>query len=165
MKRNVTLYALSDLLKILRNHNHKFLPRCAQTLLNTPRSTVSLIRELESGGQFWYYGILSGLKSVLCEEILESLSDIIEIDVFFDGFSPYKSIRHFLWPIAGCIAGRNEVFIIAIWCGETKCPPDLDAYLEDFINESLELINGFSVKNRRYKLKIRNVIADAPARA
>lgn len=83
MKRNVTLYALSDLLKILRNNNHKFPPLCAQTLLNTPRSTVLLIRELEGGGQFWYYGILSGLKTVLCEEILEALFDIIEIDVFF----------------------------------------------------------------------------------
>ncbi|KAM0727557.1 hypothetical protein ACS0PU_005806 [Formica fusca] len=93
------------------------------------------------------------------------MSDVIEIDVFFYGFSPYDSIRRFLWPIAGCIAGRNEVFIIAIWCGETKCPSNLDAYLEDFINEALEIMNGFNIEDRCYKPKIRNIIADAPARA
>ncbi|XP_011141701.2 uncharacterized protein LOC105184540 isoform X2 [Harpegnathos saltator] len=93
------------------------------------------------------------------------MSDTIEIDVFFDGFSPYNSIRRILWPIAGCIVDNKEVFIIAIWCGESKCPPNLDAYLEDFVNEVLELKNGFNIENRHYKLKIRNIIADAPARA
>lgn len=165
VKRNITLNALSHLLKILRKYNHKLLPMCAQTLLKTPRSTILLIKELEGGGQFWYYGILSGLKTVLSKEILETMSDVIEIDVFFDGFSPCDSIRRFLWPIAGCIAGRNEVFIIAIWCGETKCPSNLDAYLEDLINEALEIMNGFNIEDRCYKLKIRNIIADAPARA
>lgn len=165
VKRNVTLNALSHLLKILKKYNHKFLPMCAQTLLKTPKSTILLIKELICGGKFWYYGIVSGLKTVLSKEILETMSDVIEIDVFFDGFSPYGSIRRCLWPIAGCIADRNEVFIIAIWCGETKCPSDLDAYLEDFINETLELMNGFNIENRCYKLKIRNIIDDAPARA
>lgn len=165
VKRNVTLHALSHLLKILKKYNHDLLPMCAQTLLKTPRNTLLLIRQLEGGGQFWYHGILSGLKTVLSKEILETMFDIIEIDVFFDGFSPYNSIRRFLWPIAGCIAGRHEVFIIAIWCGETKCPRDLDTYLENFINESLEMMNGFNIEGKYYKLKIRNVIADAPARA
>lgn len=164
VRRNITLNALSHLFKILRKNNHEFLPKCAQTLLKTPRSTKLLIRELKGGGEFWYYGILSGLKTVLSEEVLETLSNVIEIDVFFDGFSPYNSIRRFLWPIAGCIAGRKDVFIVAIWCGETKHPQDLDAYLEDFINETLELMNGFHMNNKCYKLKIRNVIADAPAR-
>lgn len=165
VKRNVTLNALSHLLKILKKYNHKSFPMCAQTLLRTPRNTLLLIRELENGGQFWYYGILSGLKTVLSKEILKTMSDVIEIDVFFDGFSPYGSIRRCLWPIAGCIASRNEVFIIAIWCGETKCPLDLDAYLEDFINETLKMRNGFNIDENCYKLKIRNIIADAPARA
>ncbi|EFN83039.1 hypothetical protein EAI_10596, partial [Harpegnathos saltator] len=117
------------------------------------------------GGQFWCHGILSGLKSILSTNILKRMSDTIEIDMFFDGFSPYNSIRRILWPIAGCIVGNKEVFIIAIWCGESKCPPNLDAYLEDFVNEVLELKNGFNIENRHYKLKIRNIIADAPARA
>lgn len=165
VKRNVTLNALTELMAILRGHNHKYLPMYAQTLLRTPRNTALLIRELEGGGQFWYHGILSGLKSTLSTEILETMSDIIEIDVFFYGFSPYNSIRRILWPIAGCIAGNKEVFIIAIWCGESKCPPNLDAYLDDFVNEVIELRNGFNIENRYYKLKIRNIIADAPARA
>lgn len=52
VKRNVTLNALSELMAILRRHNHKHLPMYAQTLLRTPRSTALLIRELEGGGQF-----------------------------------------------------------------------------------------------------------------
>ena len=59
--------------------------------------------------------------------------------------TPYDSIRRCLWFIAGCIADRSEVFIIAIWCGETKYPLNLDAYLEDFINEILEIRNGFNI--------------------
>jgi len=105
------------------------------------------------------------LKTVLCKELENALSDIIEIDVFFDGFSPHNSIRRFLWPIAGSIVGRKEVFIIAMWCGKTKNPSDLDAFLEDFIDETQELMNGFTVQDKYYKLKIRNVIADAPTRA
>lgn len=86
--RNITINALSHLLKILRKNNHEFLPKCAQTLLKTPRSTTLLIRGLKGGGEFWYYGILSGLKIILSEEILQTLPNVIEIDVFFDGFSP-----------------------------------------------------------------------------
>jgi len=165
VKRNVTHNALSELLAILKRHSHKNIPMNAPTLLRTPRSTTALIRELEGGGQFWYYGIISGLESIFSTDIFETMSNILEIDVFFDGFSPYKSIRRILWPIAGCIAGSRKVFIIAIWCGESKCPPNRDAYLEDFVNEVLELRNGFTIGNRHYKLKIRNIIADAPARA
>lgn len=67
--------------------------------------------------------------------------------------------------VANCWLHRNEIFIIVIWCGETKCLPDLDIYLEDFINESLEIMNGFNIKDKYYKLKIRNIIADALVRA
>lgn len=56
-------------------------------------------------------------------------------------------------------------FLLQLYGGETKCPSDLDAYLEDFINETLEIMNGFNIENKCYKLKIRNIIADAPARA
>lgn len=103
--------------------------------------------------------------TVLSKELESVLSDVIEVDVFFDGFSPHNSVRRTLWPIAGSIVGKKEVFIIAIWCGETKNPSDLDIFLNDFINETLELMDGFTVRNKHYKLKIRNVIADAPARA
>jgi len=136
--------------------------------LKTPRNTTSLIKNFKADEEFWYHGILSGLKTVLCKELENALSDIIEIDVFFDGFSFYNSIRRFVWfqSIAGSIVGRKEVFIIAIWCKKTKNQSDLDAFLEDFIYEIQELMNGFtSIQDKCYKLKIRNVISDAPARA
>jgi len=141
LQKNIKLNALSDLLTILRKNNHQFLPQCAKTVLKTPKNTTSLIKNFKAGGEFWYHGILSGLKTVLCKELENALSDIIEIDVFFDGFSPHNSIRQFLWPIAGFIVGRKEVFIIAIWCGKTKNPSDLDAFLEDFIDKTQELMN------------------------
>jgi len=37
--------------------------------------------------------------------------------------------------------------------------------LEDFIYEIQELMNGFTVQDKCYKLKIRNIISDAPAKA
>lgn len=152
--------ALTDLLEILRNNNHPTLPKSSKTLLKTPRSTVNFIKKI-GGGIYWYYGILNCLK---CR--LRTVSGkIIEMDIFADGVSPFKSVKRVVWPICGCLVDSNDIFIIAIWVGQTKEPGDLEAFLEDFIKEAEELVQGFIHEGEEYALKIHNVIADAPARA
>ena len=58
---NIKHTALSDLLKVMRNHNvgNSELPLCAQTLLKTPRQvkTVAI-----AGGKFCYFSLVEKLK-------------------------------------------------------------------------------------------------------
>ncbi|XP_026279273.1 uncharacterized protein LOC113207099 [Frankliniella occidentalis] len=156
--------ALTDLLHILRAHNHPNLPLCSKTLLKTPRSTVKMFKTL-GDGLFWYYGILVNLVPRLTEGFLEKLNGTsIAIDIFIDGVSPYKSVKKVLWPICASLAGSKDIFIIAMWCGRTKEPSDLSLFLEDFLSEAKELMLGFTHLGRNLKLVLRNIIADAPAR-
>ncbi|KAE8739318.1 hypothetical protein FOCC_FOCC015185, partial [Frankliniella occidentalis] len=140
--------ALTGLLHILRKHNHPHLPASSKTLLKTPRSTVQMFKPLGTG--------------LFCTMNLNG--NVIEIDVFVDGVSPYKSVKRVLWPICGCLAGMKDIFIIAMWCGNSKEPSNLALFLEDFIREANELMSGFTHLGYHLKLVIRNLIADAPAR-
>ncbi|KAK3933100.1 1-deoxy-D-xylulose-5-phosphate synthase [Frankliniella fusca] len=156
--------ALTDLLHILHKHNHPNLPLSSKTLLKTPRSTVKMLKPLGEG-LFWFYGILVNLIPRLTENFLGKLNgNIVAIDIFIDGVSPYKSVKQFLWPICASLAGSKDVFIIGMWCGRTKEPGSLSLFLEDFIMEAKELMLGFTHLGHKLKLRIRNIIADAPAR-
>ncbi|KAK3922330.1 hypothetical protein KUF71_011799 [Frankliniella fusca] len=95
---------LTDLLHILRDHNHPNLPLSSKTLMKTPRSTVNFFTTL-GAGLFWYYGILQCLFPRLSTQYFEKLKNRnFEIDMFVDGVSPYKSVKIVLWPICGCLA-------------------------------------------------------------
>ncbi|KAK3909645.1 putative phage-related protein Lin1244/Lin1753 [Frankliniella fusca] len=156
--------ALTDLLHILRDHNHPHLPLSSKTLLKTPRSTVNLFTTL-GNGLFWYYGILQCLIPRLSNQYLQNLQNgCVVIDIFVDGVSPYKSVKNVLWPICGCIAGSWDIFIIGLWCGVSKEPGDLKMFFEEFIREAKQLKNGFMHLGFQLKLRIRRFIADAPAR-
>jgi len=64
------------------------LPKNAKSLLGTPRSTKDLIKTL-AGGEFWYGGILCGLKSRLTfGDFRKIFQQEVVIDVFVDGISP-----------------------------------------------------------------------------
>ncbi|KAK3931377.1 Polyubiquitin 12 [Frankliniella fusca] len=156
--------ALTGLLHILRQHNHPNLPLSSKTLLKTPRSTVTMLKSL-GAGLFWYYGILVNLVPRLTANFLKNLNgNLIEIDVFVDGVSPYKSVKTVLWPICCSLTGMKDIFIIAMWCGKSKEPCNLSLFLEDFISEANKLMSGFTHLGYNLKLVIRKLIADAPAR-
>jgi len=164
LDNNIGRNALTDLLHVLRENNNSGLPKCSKTLMKTPRSTVHFLKKL-CDGIYWYYGILKCLSPRLTESFLKKLScDTIIIDIFIDGVSPYKSVRTVLWPICGCIVGTKDIFVIAMWCGTKKEPSDQNIFIEDFIKEAEMLMEGFSFEGLHLKLKIRNIIADAPAR-
>ncbi|KAE8749158.1 hypothetical protein FOCC_FOCC004065, partial [Frankliniella occidentalis] len=149
--------ALTGLLHILRKHNHPHLPSSSKTLLKTPRSTVKMFKRLGTG-LFWYYGILVNLIPRLTEKKLSTLNgNVIEIDIFADGVTPYKSVKTVLWPICGCM---KDIFIIA----GVGSQSNLALFLEDLIREANELMSGFTDLGYHLKLVIRNLIADAPAR-
>uniref|UniRef100_A0A182HQF4 Uncharacterized protein n=1 Tax=Anopheles arabiensis TaxID=7173 RepID=A0A182HQF4_ANOAR len=60
---------------------------------------------------------------------------------------------------------RLPVKTVAIFCGESK-PLSLDEYLAKFVKEMNRLqANGLRIGNRVYWVKLREIIADSPARA
>lgn len=164
-QHNICPNALDKLLKILIDYNNPDLPRCAKTLLKTPRSTRGLITEV-AGGQHCYFGISNGISTRITSNFAPN-GQSVEVDVFIDGISPYKSAKLHLWVIAGCLTnGKTPPFVISIWCGKIHEPDNVTEFFEDFIQEAnLLKTEGFTYNGNIHPFKIRNYIADAPARA
>ncbi len=82
-----------------------------------------------------------------------------------DGLPMAKSSSTVLWPILVNVVNYNFVLLIRAYCGSSK-PKNINEFLEKFVTELEELIEtGFIINCRKYYLKLRMVIADAPARA
>jgi len=153
----------------LRKHGHTELPKSAKTLLKTPRNTSGLIRNF-CGGEYWYGGILDGIKSRLTFGDFQNFQPghTVTIDIFVDGISPYKSAKKHLCAIAGCVVEQKKPFEIALWCGNIKEPDDVDQFFEDFVAEAKVLLrDGFRIDGipSTFSLKIDKYIGDALARA
>jgi len=166
LKYKVKRNAVDELLHTLRDNGHPELPACAKTLLKTPRSTQGMVKSL-AGGHMWYRSIQAALMKWLTAEYIDSLeNNTVVIDVFIDGLCPHKSVSRSIWPIAGCLKGEKEPFVIALWCGNLKEPSSVNEFFDDFIKESADLIeNGLVCHGKELKFIIRRYIADAPARA
>jgi hypothetical protein len=117
IKHNITQSALSDLLKLLKNHGHAVLPSDGRTLLGTPRRT--LIREVKPGF-YWHAGLENGLVSCLSQSKynLESVNKI-ELAINIDGLPLSRSSSSSLWPILGSLIGLpyNDVLLIGAYHG------------------------------------------------
>lgn len=88
---------------------------------------------------------------------------MICIDINIDGLELFRSSYDSFWPILGCLRGKTNPFIIAIFCGNKK--PPLEQFLEKFVEEVYYLSeNGFQFNNKLYAFTIGNYILDAPAR-
>lgn len=157
----VSIDKVDELLRILQPH-HPFLPRTCRTLLQTP--TSGPLRVL-GGGLFWYKGIFTNLQSRLSLDYLAKFPEIL-IDVNIDGIPLHDSNSAHFFPILGCLQGEEEPFIIAIWHGYADKPNDLDAFLNEFVEEVRGLQqDGCRIFNNIYNFRIRNYILDAVARS
>jgi len=157
--------ALDALLVILKKYVDQTLPKCARTLLKTPRNTI--VRTVNPGS-YCHFGIVSGLIEVLPLEIirLEELKNkTIRLKVSTDGLPLSGSSNSQLWPIMGCIADSSKVFVIGVYHGHSK-PNDSNDFLYDFVVEISELIdNGFTFNDTLYKVVLHCIICDAPAKS
>lgn len=157
--------ALDALLVILKKYVDQTLPKCARTLLKTPRNTK--VRTVNPGS-YCHFGIVSGLIEVLPLEInrLEELKNkTIRLKVSTDGLPLSGSSNSQLWPIMGCIADSSKVFVIGVYHGHSK-PNDSNDFLYDFVVEITELIdNGFTFNDILYKVVLHCIICDAPAKS
>ncbi|KAF0705243.1 Uncharacterized protein FWK35_00037581, partial [Aphis craccivora] len=130
----------TKLLKLLKSINNleclKLFPMDSRTLLSTPRSSHSL--------------------------------SVLELWFNIDGLPINKAANAAFWPIlcSLCInSSMEKPFIVGVYFGSKK-PYYIEEYLFPFIDDLNDLIqNGFQFNNITLKVKIKGIIADAPARA
>lgn len=164
IKHNITLLALSELLKILNERGHPSLPKDARTLLRTPKK-VDVMRM--GSGQYWY----GGLKEKLTEVCLKMLcANILELNIHIDGTPIYKSSKSEFWPTQCSVNGiEMQSFFVQIYKGSSK-PDSAEQFMRPLLNEIQDLLrNGLSVstngQTKMFTIRIDKFILDAPARA
>lgn len=161
LHHKISHLALNDLLKILKNRGHTYLPVDARTLLKTPRKVT--ITRLGTG-KYWYNGIKKSLINIL-GNVNESKNLVLKFNV--DGLPLGNSTRNQLWPILAQIDNlpNTKPVVIAIYFGATK-PICLESFLGPFVNELSDLVqNGFDLNGFTISVQIKCFIADSPARA
>lgn len=162
-KHNITQSALDDLLIVLGSF-HPHLPRCAKTVMCTPRGRVPL--KVLDNGVYCHRGFFEGLLSKLRHGINpDSLT--INVDINIDGVSVFKNCPQSAWSILG--RSRDLVdsrpFIIGMFYGIDK-PKPIGEYLADFVADTRQLrAEGLLLDGNQINVDIRNFICDAPARS
>ena len=160
-KYNLSRSCMDDLLKLLRESGHCYLPKDSRTLLKTPRE---IDYKQKCGGEYIYFGIKCAvLKQLVFLPSFHLNHDSINLYINIDGLPLFKSSKVQLWPILGKFDGSN-VFTIALYSGTSK-PNCVTDYLDDFINEiNILRIDGIHFNDKIYDVKLKAFICDAPAR-
>ncbi|CAC5384406.1 unnamed protein product [Mytilus coruscus] len=156
--------ALSSLLSILRPSINN-LPKDPRTLLGT--KTTYEISEL-CGGQYFHFGLKSGIKSILsAEPDILIVDEQIRVQLNMDGLPLFRSSNAQFWPILGRIenVGKGEPFIIGLFYGNSK-PSNAADYLSALIEEFNGLkSDGLNYMEQMFTVVLTSVICDSPARA
>jgi hypothetical protein len=178
LKHNISHAALNDLLCLLKPRiSNSNLPVCAKTVLKTP---VTIEIQNRAGGQFYYFGVLNQIKTIIqtglgvCKFLIirkhESLhphKKFLTLSVSTDGIPVCKSSNVQMWPILFKV-DQVELCrpqIAGLFCGECK-PICVTEFLRPFVNEMKNLENdGFVTTEIQFYVKISCIIADAPARS
>lgn len=157
--------SLSELLGFLRIF-HPELPKDPRTLLKT-KVNYNILNKC--GGQYYYFGIASSVSNQI-KDNAASLPEqfCLKLQINIDGLPLFKSTSDQFWPILGKIQNvrnNNDVFIICLYHGLKK-PDNLHEYLDDFVNEYIEVEkNGIDCFGKHLLVSIHSIICDAPARA
>lgn len=162
LKNKITHSALNELLNLLRQSNHSYLPTDSRTLLETPVN-VNIIPM--GSGYYWY----NGLNRCLRLNLKSLQKPLTELNLSFniDGLPVCNSSKTQFWPILCKVDNTVEIknpMIVAIYCGESK--PNLQPYLTPFVDELTEILkNGMQINGVKVHIKIRCFICDTPARS
>lgn len=139
---NITLLALSELLKILIGNGHNSLPKDARTILKTPgRVEVSKM----GSGQYWYGGMRKKLLEICRKQICPN---VLELNFHIDGTPIYKSSKSEFWPVQCDLNGMKiKPFFVAIYQGASK-PISAEVFMRPLLDKMNDLlINGLSVES------------------
>ncbi|XP_047519001.1 uncharacterized protein LOC125058905 [Pieris napi] len=135
IEKNISQAAFKDLILILNKRFVNILPSDPRTILQTP--TQICLKSFD-GGEYWHNGIIIPLTKILHN--LEFVPENVYLNVNLDGLPIFKSSKFEFWPI---LANMHEIdnvpFIIGIYYGKGK-PKNLNLFLEDFVNESITVL-------------------------
>jgi len=135
--------------------------------MSTPRLAL-VTKKVGDYGEYTHFGLESGLRNKWLKYSKTILKNVHDFRVYinFDGLPIHKSSGGTLWPIScAIIEVKDDPFVIGSYYG-TKKPKDIEAYLEDFINEATHLTkNGFFLNDNLMSFNIVGYICDAPAPA
>lgn len=159
IKHNISYEATNELLEILRS-SHLEVPRDARTLRRTPKDAQKYVM---GEGTYVHYGLKEALTDFFIGNNYNS--EEVLIDVNIDGLPLCKSSNRQLWPILFNVVDTTEVHLIGVYEGYSK-PNSSNAFLKYFIEDMQELATeGFFFERKKYNVKIRSFVCDAPARS
>ena len=155
---------VNKLLILLRKlEGYDFLPKDYRTLLKTVRNVP--VKDVDPG-LYFHFGIAAGVsRSLVSLFHTINLTQWVEIFVNIDGIPISKSGSSQFWPILGKLVGVKgaKPFVIGVYWGLKK-PKNVNIYLENFVEEALQLKNeGFSCGGRQIFVVIVALVCDRPA--
>lgn len=158
---------VDKLLKIIQARWVSNIPKCTTTLLNC--NSELKIKRMESctgsTGEFVYFGLEKKLKKIIQENLHSS--DQLELILFIDSLSPFTSSSATIWPVLCKVYTKQDFyqpFTVGAYAGDSK-PKDATSYLLDFVLEFNKVNSGVVIGNRTFKLKVKYIICDTPARS
>jgi len=165
IEHNITLSALSALLKLLKNHKcFSHFPVDARTVLKTPNKPNE-IQTIQSG-YYYHFGIANGLKSHCNFSIINE--NIIKLVVGIDGLPLTKSSSSAFWPIlayARYSSFKSNVFLVGLYWGKEK-PQCSNSFLKNLVDELKFLAeNGMDTAYGRKNVKVETFCCDTPAKS
>lgn len=162
---NISCVATEQLLKMLRENGHLYLPESRPTLLRTPKTPIVI--KTCFPGRYYHFGLKKCLRR--CNYSFLQNNNIVEIDINIDGVSLSKSSKLKMWPILGAFPGYPNTSPFLIGCYEGYADPNnVEVYLQEFVEEMTDiLINGAEVTPQLIlkPLKIRLFSCDMPGRS
>ena len=176
---NITHSALTELLSVLTWHDVPALPKCARTVLKTPRDIE--LQEF-SNGQYYHFGLKESIMSTFDEMCLRDIEDgtVLNLQLNADGLPIGRSSKGELWPLCAFVRMKyysemhnkevnitSKVFMIGCFFGIRGKPESVNEYLNDFVNDYLDLQNTGLVVNDSCTctVKLTVLVCDTPARA
>lgn len=159
---NQTRNDVNQLLNILHELDPT-LPKDRRSLCRTPRKSLSIYKMGDS--HYFHVGLDKCLNHFFAMHPDHQFNKNLQIDVNIDGLPIAKSSSSVLWPILVNVVKFNYVLLVGAYYGLTK-PANINKFIEMFVTELEALIeSGFIINEKQYFIKVRMVIADAPARA
>lgn len=118
-------------------------------------------------GCYWHYDLSRSLIDFIEQNstMFIEFENIISLSINVDGLPLSKSSTSALWPILGCLIDYSIVLLIGAYHENCK-PNDAAVFLKDFVVEAIDIVRDGLIHNGKiYKIVIRQIICDAPAKA
>jgi hypothetical protein len=139
-----------------------------QGFYETLQSVKSLVKQV-CGGKYYHFGVSPFLSSINLSDIKQEYRPLNELtlNIGIDGIPLSRSSNSQFWPTLGVVneLTLRKVFIIGILFGTTK-PTNINDFLLPFVTEfKVYETNGCVISNQRWTIRVKVVVADAPARS